>query len=70
MTFVKNLIKTKKEVSPNEEPEIFNTRLRNMTIVPEMAGSIIGVHKNKGFDQVEINDWPLLGWTRFDLQTR
>ena len=30
------------------------THLRNMIIVPEMIGSVVGVHNGKTFNQVEI----------------
>jgi small subunit ribosomal protein S15e len=37
-----------------EKPEPVRTHLRNMIIVPEMIGSIIGVYNGKSFNQVEI----------------
>ncbi|KAI5580317.1 hypothetical protein BDE02_08G147300 [Populus trichocarpa] len=37
-----------------EKPEPVRTHLRNMIIVPEMIGSIIGVYNGKTFNQVEI----------------
>lgn len=44
----------KKEAVPGEKPEPVRTHLRNMIIVPEMIGSVIGVHNGKTFNQVEI----------------
>lgn len=44
----------KKEAEPGEKPEPVRTHLRNMIIVPEMIGSIIGVYNGKTFNQVEI----------------
>lgn len=44
----------KKEAPAGEKPEPVRTHLRNMIIVPEMIGSIIGVYNGKTFNQVEI----------------
>lgn len=44
----------KKDAPPGEKPEPVRTHLRNMIIVPEMIGSIIGVYNGKTFNQVEI----------------
>lgn len=44
----------KREAPPGEKPEPVRTHLRNMIIVPEMIGSIIGVYNGKTFNQVEI----------------
>lgn len=54
MALIKKLRKAKKEAPPNEKPEIVKTHLRNMIVVPEMTGSIIGVYNGKDFGQVEI----------------
>uniref|UniRef100_A0A1A9Z1V6 40S ribosomal protein S15 n=1 Tax=Glossina pallidipes TaxID=7398 RepID=A0A1A9Z1V6_GLOPL len=54
MALIKKLRKAKKEAPPNEKPEIVKTYLRNMIVVPEMTGSIIGVYDSKNFGQVEI----------------
>ncbi|TDG51623.1 hypothetical protein AWZ03_002083 [Drosophila navojoa] len=54
MALIKKLRKAKKEAPPNEKPEIVKTHLRNMIIVPEMTGSIIGVYNGKDFGQVEV----------------
>ncbi|XP_053986454.1 40S ribosomal protein S15 [Hylaeus anthracinus] len=54
MALVKKLRKAKKETPLNEKPEIVKTHLRNMIIVPEMVGSIVGVYNGKTFNQVEI----------------
>ncbi|XP_018326081.1 40S ribosomal protein S15 [Agrilus planipennis] len=54
MALVKKLRKAKKEAPPNEKPDIVKTHLRNMIIVPEMVGSIVGVYNGKTFNQVEI----------------
>ncbi|KAJ6431247.1 hypothetical protein OIU84_018690 [Salix udensis] len=44
----------KMEAPAGEKPEPVRTHLRNMIIVPEMIGSIIGVYNGKTFNQVEI----------------
>ncbi|PKI65889.1 hypothetical protein CRG98_013709 [Punica granatum] len=44
----------RREAPPGEKPEPVRTHLRNMIIVPEMIGSIIGVYNGKTFNQVEI----------------
>ena len=54
LALIKKLRKAKKEAPPNEKPEIVKTHLRNMIVVPEMTGSIIGVYNGKDFGQVEI----------------
>lgn len=44
----------KREAEAGEKPETVRTHLRNMIIVPEMIGSVIGVYNGKTFNQVEI----------------
>lgn len=39
---------------PNERPATVKTHLRNMIIVPEMIGSVVGVYNGKVFNTVEI----------------
>lgn len=51
---IKKLRKVKKLAPPNEKPEVVKTHLRNMIILPEMVGSIVGVYNGKAFNQVEI----------------
>merc|ERR1711894_595430 len=46
--------KAKKEAPPMEKPEVVKTHLRNMIVIPEMIGSIVGVYNGKTFNQVEI----------------
>merc|ERR1712228_271940 len=43
-----------KEAPVNEKPDVVKTHLRNMVVVPEMTGSIVGVYNGKVFTQVEI----------------
>ena len=37
-----------------EKPEVVKTHLRNMIVVPEMIGSVIGVYNGKTFNQIEV----------------
>merc|ERR1712243_521659 len=52
MTLIKRLRKAKKEAGPLEKPEVVKTHLRDMIVVPEMIGSIVGVYNGKTFNQV------------------
>jgi small subunit ribosomal protein S15e len=54
MALLKRLRKAKKEAPALEKPECIKTHLRNMIIIPEMIGSIIGIYNGKTFNQVEI----------------
>jgi small subunit ribosomal protein S15e len=54
MALIKKLRKAKREAPAGEKPEPVRTHLRNMIIVPEMIGSVIGVYNGKTFNQVEI----------------
>lgn len=54
MALVKKLRKAKKDTVPGEKPEVVKTHLRNMIIVPEMVGSVVGVYNGKTFNQVEV----------------
>ena len=51
---LKKLKNAKKKVVPPEKPEPVKTHVRDMPILPEMVGSIIGVYNGKLFNQVEI----------------
>merc|ERR1712080_501258 len=54
MNLLKKLRKVKKATAALEKPEVVKTHLRNMIILPEMVGSIVGVYNGKTFNQVEI----------------
>jgi len=54
MALIKRLRKAKKETPALEKPAVVKTHLRDMIIVPEMIGSVIGVYQGKTFNQVEI----------------
>ncbi|XP_052496750.1 40S ribosomal protein S15-like [Budorcas taxicolor] len=51
---LKRLRKAKKDAPPMEKPEVVKTHLRDMIILPEMVGSMVGVYNGKTFNQVEI----------------
>lgn len=53
-TLLRKLRRAKKEAPPNEKPAIVKTHLRNMIILPEMVGAIIGVYNGRVFNQVEV----------------
>ncbi|OQR89705.1 40S ribosomal protein S15 [Thraustotheca clavata] len=54
MALIKRLRKAKQEAKPLERPRGIKTHLRNMIIVPEMIGSVIGIYNGKSFNGVEI----------------
>merc|ERR1712080_144703 len=54
LALMKKLRKAKKEAPPNEKPAVVKTHLRNMIVLPDMIGIIIGIHNGKTFNQVEI----------------
>eukprot|EP00004_Rigifila_ramosa_P005706 TRINITY_DN16376_c0_g1_i1.p2 TRINITY_DN16376_c0_g1~~TRINITY_DN16376_c0_g1_i1.p2 ORF type:complete len:158 (-),score=47.84 TRINITY_DN16376_c0_g1_i1:33-482(-) len=54
VALMKKLRNSKKNVQVGEKPPVIKTHLRNMIIVPEMIGSIVGVYNGKQFNAVEI----------------
>jgi small subunit ribosomal protein S15e len=54
LALIKKLRKAKKEAPAMEKPEVVKTHLRNMIVVPEMIGSVIGVYNGKTFNLIEI----------------
>ncbi|WMV47893.1 hypothetical protein MTR67_041278 [Solanum verrucosum] len=54
MALIKKLRKAKREAPQGEKPEPVKTHLRNMIIVPEMIGSVIGIYNGKTFNQIEV----------------
>ena len=54
MGLIKKLRKAKKEAAADEKPAVVKTHLRDMIIVPEMIGSVVGIYNGKTFNQVEI----------------
>merc|ERR1712187_751969 len=53
-TLLKKLRKAKRETAYGEKPEPVKTHMRNMIIVPEMIGSVVGVYNGKQFINVEV----------------
>merc|ERR1719311_1240642 len=53
-TLMTRLKKAKKAAAEGERPEGIKTHVRNMIIVPEMIGSIVGVYSGKQYISVEI----------------
>ena len=51
---MKKLRAAKLAAPENEKPTPVRTHLRNMIIVPEMIGSVVGVYNGKSFNTVEI----------------
>ncbi len=54
MGLIKKLRAAKLNAPANEKPAVVKTHLRNMIVVPEMIGSVIGVYSGKVFNTVEI----------------
>merc|ERR1711879_681745 len=54
VTVLKKLRKAKRETAYGEKPEAVKTHLRNMVIVPEMIGSVVGVYNGKQYINVEV----------------
>ncbi|KAJ1938196.1 ribosomal protein S15 [Linderina macrospora] len=54
MGLIKKLRIAKQNAPENEKPEMVKTHLRDMIIVPEMVGSVVGVYNGKTFNQVEV----------------
>lgn len=49
MRLINKLRKAKKEAGPNEKPATVKTHLRDMIIIPEMIGSVVGVYVSFSF---------------------
>ena len=58
LALMKKLRKAKKEAPALEKPAVVKTHLRNMIVLPDMIGSIVGVHNGKTFNQVEVKVRP------------
>jgi len=55
MHLIKRIRKAKKQSAAQEgKPVVVKTHLRNMIVMPEMVGSVLGVYNGMGFTQVEI----------------
>jgi len=53
-TLIRKLRIAKKRAADGEKPNPVRTHLRNMIVIPEMIGSVIGIYNGKTFNQVEI----------------
>mmetsp|Transcript_25826 Transcript_25826/g.28707 ORF Transcript_25826/g.28707 Transcript_25826/m.28707 type:complete len:144 (+) Transcript_25826:44-475(+) len=54
VSLIKKLRKAKKKAAAGEKPETVRTHLRDMIVVPEMIGAVVGVYNGKAFTTVEI----------------
>ncbi|AFZ80682.1 40S ribosomal protein S15, putative [Theileria equi strain WA] len=54
LTLLKKLRAAKKDLPYGQKPEPVKTHLRDLIIIPEMIGSIVGVYNGKQFINVEI----------------
>ena len=54
MALMRKLRHAKKNVKVGEKPKPVRTHLRNMIIMPEMVGSVVGIYNGKQFNAVEI----------------
>ncbi|CDI85844.1 40S ribosomal protein S15, putative [Eimeria praecox] len=54
LPLMNKLRKAKKDLPYGEKPAPVNTHLRNVVVVPEMIGSLVGVYNGKQFINVEI----------------
>lgn len=60
MGLIKKLRKAKKEAPPNEKPAVVKTHLRDMIIVPEMIGSVVGIYNGKVFLDRSVSVCPVV----------
>ena len=57
MGLIKKLRKAKKEAPPNEKPAVVKTHLRDMIVVPEMIGSVVGIYNGKVCFSLCVCEW-------------
>ena len=62
MGLIKKLRKAKKEAPPNEKPAVVKTHLRDMIIVPEMIGSVVGIYNGKVRRTADLHRRGLMRW--------
>lgn len=58
LPLMQKLRNAKKDLPYGEKPPAVNTHLRDVVVVPEMIGSVIGVYNGKQFINVEIKVTP------------
>ncbi|KAH3662242.1 hypothetical protein OGAPHI_005490 [Ogataea philodendri] len=51
---IKKLRAARLAAGPNEKPALVKTHLRNMIVLPEMIGSLIGIYNGKVFNTIEV----------------
>jgi small subunit ribosomal protein S15e len=51
---MQRLRKAKLNTAEMMKPECVKTHLRDMIILPEMVGSVVGIHNGKAYSQVSI----------------
>jgi len=51
---LQRLINAKKNAKELEKPACIKTHLRNMLVLPEMVGCVVGIHSGRAYNQVEI----------------
>ncbi len=66
-TLLNKLRKAKKEAPMHEKPDVVKTHLRNMVIMPEMIGSMVGVYNGKTFTGVEIKVFTIIFCDKYYL---
>lgn len=54
LTLLKKLREAKKDLPYGTKPDPVKTHLRDMIIIPEMIGSIVGIHNGRMFVNIEI----------------
>jgi len=54
VSLMKRLRKAKKDAPQLEKPACIKTHLRDMIVMPEMVGSVVGIYNGKQYNQVEI----------------
>ncbi|CAD6184272.1 unnamed protein product [Caenorhabditis auriculariae] len=54
LALINRVQKAKKAAGVLEKPAVVKTHLRDMIILPEMIGSVIGIYNGKVFNQTEI----------------
>jgi small subunit ribosomal protein S15e len=54
IALLKKLRQAKRETAYSDKPDPVKTQLRNMIIVPEMIGSVVGVYNGKQYINVEV----------------
>lgn len=52
--FIMKIRKAKKNLQPGEKPAPVKTKLRNAIVLPEMVGSVVGIHSGNTYSNVEI----------------